>query len=132
MMTVSDLIGVPFVSRGRDPETGLDCWGLVMEVSMRYGKKIPDFYVDAYDSRRIGVIHDIVQSDWVRVPQAEPGAVVGMKLDRECLPDVVQHYGVCLDRKRFIHTLKDTGVIISRLDHRFFKQHIEGFYQWSL
>ena len=132
MIQINDLIGVPFVSRGRDPKTGLDCWGLVMEVSKRFGKNIPDFFVDAYDSKQIGVIHDFVKSDWVCIPTAEAGAVVGLKLDRVCMPDVVQHYGVCLDRKRFIHTLKDMGVIISRLDHRFFNKHIEGFYQWSL
>ena len=43
-MEISDLIGVPFVSRGRDPKIGLDCWGLVMEIGRRMGKNIPDFY----------------------------------------------------------------------------------------
>ena len=131
MIPVSDLIGVPFVSKGRNPQTGLDCWGLVLEVGRRIGKDFPDFFVDAHDSKQIGVIYDFVQSEWVHIPTPQEGAIVGLKLDRACMPGIVQHYGVCLDRQRFIHTLKDSGVIISRLDHRFFRKHIEGFYTWS-
>lgn len=130
MIPISDLIGVPFVSKGRDPKTGLDCWGLVLEVGQRMGKAFPDFFVDAHDSKQIGVIYDFVQKDWLHIPSSQEGAVVGLRLDRGCMPGIVQHYGVCLDRKRFIHTLKNTGVIVSRLDHRFFARHIEGYYLW--
>ena len=48
MVDVHDLIGKPFVSGGRDVEIGMDCWGLVMEIYMRYGVRLPDFKVDAF------------------------------------------------------------------------------------
>ena len=128
MNDVSDLIGVPFVSKGRDPKTGLDCWGLVVEVGRRMGKNIPDFYVDAMDSKQIGVIKEFVEKDWQKAEKPDTGVIVGIRLDRGCLPDVTQHFGVCLDRRRFIHTMQDTGVIITDLNHRFFKNIITGFY----
>ena len=132
MVTVNDLIGVPFVSRGRDPKTGLDCWGLVMEVGKRFGKNIPDFLVDAHDSKQIGVIHAFVEKDWTKTDHPQPGAVIGLRLDRACLPDVTQHYGVCLDTRRFIHAMEGVGVVVTRLDHRFFRNIISGFYLWSI
>jgi len=131
MLDVSDLIGTPFVSKGRNPKTGLDCWGLVMEISRRMGKGIPDFYVDAMDSKQIGVIKSFAEKDWTKTDKPETGVVVGIRLDRGCLPDVTQHFGVCLDRRRFIHTMQDTGVIITDLNHRFFKNIITGYYFWS-
>ena len=131
-MEISDLIGVPFVSRGRDPKTGLDCWGLVMEIGRRMGKDIPDFYVDALDSKQIGVIKDFVEKDWVKADKPEPGAIIGLRLDRCCLPDITQHFGVCIDKIRFCHTMQHVGVIVSRVDHRFFKNIITGYWVWSL
>lgn len=131
MIDVADLVGIPFVSKGRNPETGLDCWGLVMEVGRRMGKNIPDFYVDAMDSKQIGAIKSFAEKDWTQIDKPETGVIVGIRLDRACLPDVTQHFGVCLDRRRFIHTMQDTGVIITDLNHRFFKNIITGFYHWS-
>ena len=128
MVDVSDLIGVPFVSRGRDPQKGLDCWGLVLEVSRRFGQTLPDFYVDALDGKQIGVIYNFVRSEWKELEKPEPGAVVGIRLDRACLPGTTQHFGICVDRRQFIHTLKNVGVIISKFDR--FKNIITGYYQW--
>jgi len=128
MLDVADLIGIPFVSRGRDPKAGLDCWGLVMEVGRRMGKDIPDFYVDAHDTRQIGIIKDFVEKDWIKTDRPEAGAIIGMRLDRGCMPHITQHFGICVDKIRFIHTMEHTGSIISRIDHRFFKQIITGYY----
>ena len=130
MVQVKDLIGVPFVSRGRDPRTGLDCWGLVMEVGRRFGKQIPDFYVDAHDSAQIGVIKSFVEREWLKVERPEPGAVVGIALDRLNMPDITQHYGICLDRRRFVQCLEGSGVVVTDFSHRFFKNIITGYYQW--
>ena len=128
MTNVSDLIGIPFVSSGRDPKTGLDCWGLVLEVGRRFGKNWPDFLIPAEASKQIGIIYNFVQSEWLHVVRPEPGAIVGLRLDRACMPDVTQHFGVCLDKMCFIHTMQDVGVVITRLDHRFFKNIITGYY----
>ena len=47
------------------------------------------------------------------------------------LDGMVQHYGVCLDEKRFIHTLHKPGVIVSKFDHKFFARKIAGYYVWN-
>ena len=42
MVDVSDLIGIPYKEHGRD-KSGMDCYGLVMEVAKRFGVNLPDF-----------------------------------------------------------------------------------------
>ena len=42
MVDVSDLIGIPYKEHGRD-KTGLDCYGLAIEVSKRFGNDLTDF-----------------------------------------------------------------------------------------
>ena len=46
-MMYADLIGVPFLNKGRDVKKGLDCYGLVKEVYKRHGINIPE-YDDQY------------------------------------------------------------------------------------
>jgi cell wall-associated NlpC family hydrolase len=129
---ITGLVGIPFVSRGRDVNTGLDCWGLVIEVLKRIDINVPDFYVDAHDATSIADIKMVFESKWEKIPKPEIGVVVGMNLDRSCMPEITQHYGVCIDRRRFIHTIENQGVIITRFDHKFFKNIIEGYYKWSM
>ena len=40
----ADLIGVPFKNLGRDVKSGLDCYGLVVEIYRRCGKEIGEYY----------------------------------------------------------------------------------------
>jgi len=42
MFNYDDLIGIPFVDGGRDI-TGLDCWGLALELFKRQGYIIHDY-----------------------------------------------------------------------------------------
>ena len=61
MIDYSDLIGVPFKNRGRDKNTGLDCYGLVMEVYKKIGIQLPEYYADWNNAEKInGIIQQEV------------------------------------------------------------------------
>ena len=128
---ISNLIGVPFKSRGRSIHDGFDCWGLVIEVFRRININLPDFYIDAYDSFEIDKTRNIFESNWEKVKKPDMGIVIGLNFDRMA-PDITQHFGVCLDNRKFIHVVEGSGVIITQLNHAFFKNIIAGYYKWKL
>ncbi|MEW6265768.1 MAG: hypothetical protein AB1641_22065, partial [Thermodesulfobacteriota bacterium] len=134
---LSDLIGVPFLDGGRDPAIGLDCWGLVMEVTSRVSRDriVPDYGVSADDIANIRLVSAPIiagtaeKSNWHRLPGPILGAVAALAISPYC-PGVAQHFGVCLDEIRFIHTLKKTGAHVVRLDHLFWSRKIQGYFEW--
>jgi cell wall-associated NlpC family hydrolase len=125
------LIGTPFISNGRDPNVGLDCWGVFKIVMGRFGiTNIPDFDVNADDSRGVGRIFFAERSNWIKIDKPEAGCAVALSID-PMMMGIAHHFGVCLDDKTFIHTMRKAGCIITRLDDRFFGKKIKGFYRWS-
>ena len=65
MADYSDLIGVSFKNHGRDVKTGLDCYGLVMEVFKRNGVILPEFDAEFDDIKKISsIIHGTGISSW--------------------------------------------------------------------
>ena len=128
-IAVSDLVGVPFVSGGRDIDGGLDCWGLVMIVMARYGFTVPDFTVDAFAYKRIEELANgaIMGREWYEVfPPVEHPAVILLQVH----PKYITHAAVYLDGDRFIHTTEKTGVVIS--DFRSpLNAMIRGFYKYA-
>ncbi len=126
-ITINDLLGVPFVNGGRDLN-GLDCWGLVMIVMKRLGQDFPDFNISCEDSLKINNTKSFMSNKF-EVIKPNTGAIIGLYMDRST-PDLVAHFGVCLTHRRFIHTLKTHGVIVSDIYHPFFKNLIAGYYRW--
>ncbi len=55
MLKYDDLIGIPYVDYCREPQKGLDCWGLAMELYRRRGIKLPDNLFDHQDAKLIGL-----------------------------------------------------------------------------
>lgn len=130
-LDVSDLIGVPFVPGGRDIASGLDCWGLFMVVMGRIGHEVPDYRVTCFDSSVVGeAAREALRSRWSPALQAEEGVGITLALDPG-LPGVAQHFGVAINKYRFIHTLESTGCIVSDFDHRFWRSKIVGMYRWT-
>ena len=109
-----NLIGGKFVNGGRSIATGLDCWGLLMEVYKRYGITIPDFTIDAFAFQAIDVLAGEAAElrVWEKVDEPRNGdapLVVLMRMH----PKYVTHAGVYIGENRIIHTMKMTGVITS-------------------
>ncbi len=130
-LNVSDLIGVPFVDGGRDPETGLDCWGLTMIVMRRCGLEIPDYKISCFDTSEIGqAVRRDLAARWAKASMPEFGVGLVMDLDPR-LPGIHQHFGVCVSKDKFIHTLKKTGVILTKIADPFWQAKVKGMYTWK-
>ena len=128
MDKLKGLVGRKFVNGGRSLKTGLDCWGLVMEVFKRYGITIPDFTVDAFAFQAIDTLagKEMVSRTWEELyhpTDRDAPLVVLMRIH----PGLITHAGVFVGNNRIIHTLKGTGIIISRVDA--LKSRIVGYYR---
>jgi hypothetical protein len=125
----SDLIGIPFLNKGRDPKVGLDCWGLIMAAMERYGVKVPDFKVSCFSTPDIYAAFLLEVRGWKFVETMNEGTIVGMNMDPE-MPNVVQHFGFATDTHNILHTLEKMGSVNMRLNHPFIKYKVRGFYEW--
>ena len=123
-----DLRNVPFLKGGRNIETGLDCYGLCMEASRRAGKEIPDFpFLD--DMEEIDeIVRREEEGQFKRLESAQPFSLVIFKMK----PPYISHIGMILpDRKTFISISAKMGCCVERLDSSFWKNRIEGFFEWN-
>jgi cell wall-associated NlpC family hydrolase len=127
----SHLVGIPFLDGGRDPASGLDCWGLFMAANKVFGIDVPDFHLGCQNTVQIYLasIGDI-RSCWSPVTTPHVGDAVVMALDPD-YPECIQHFGVMIETRRFLHTLEKTGAIVSGIDHPFFKNRIKGYYRFD-
>jgi cell wall-associated NlpC family hydrolase len=131
MVNVHDLMDTPFVPGGREIGKGLDCWGLYIEVMKRFGVNVPDFQIscfaaDLVNQEKLEVTKNLMEP----VAHPVPGDGVAMAIHPEA-PDMVQHFGVMVDKRRFIHTIQKIGPMLTRLDAFWWSNKIRGFYRWK-
>jgi len=129
-MTFTDLIGVPFVNRGRDAKSGLDCYGLVKEVYRRYGYSLPEYDTDFNDMERISGLFtgNTNGYPWREISEPKVPCLIGIRFGA---PDgVVNHTAVYIGGDRFIHTRARIGVNIDRISSPAWRRVIVGFYEY--
>ena len=124
MIDYSDLIGVPFKDGGRDYHTGLDCYGLVMEVYRRMGIELPEYYAPAMDSEAVNAQFKDGIHQWERVDGNVPMSMIAIKFNSS----VVNHTGVYLGNCLFLHTRERIGCNVDRVDSPAWRRCIEGYY----
>ncbi|GBG57771.1 murein DD-endopeptidase MepS/Murein LD-carboxypeptidase [Sporomusaceae bacterium FL31] len=127
MIKMDDLIGVPFIDRGRDAHIGLDCWGLVMEVFSRYGIELPDYRIACLDFGKIDKTINEQRKIWIRQEDSDPPipSLVVIKFNH---PILCNHTGIYIGGRQFIHTRQPIGVNIDRIDSPAWRRKIDGFY----
>lgn len=126
-----NLIGVPFISGGRDPAIGLDCWGLFMLVHRMFGHDVPDVPVLCTELLQINrEARRQIAALWLPATEPASGLSVVMATDHNH-PDVLQHFGVLIDRRQVIHCIQGAGVVVSRLDLLRGALCVKGFYRWN-
>jgi len=126
---VINLVGVPFLNGGRNPQVGLDCWGLVMEAYFRLtGNRLPDFRIDAMDADRIAgeILNQETSPAWELFDKPGIGRVVVIKNH----PRFKNHTGLCISDTRFIHTMGKMNAVIDRLNSPAWRNRIYGYYRW--
>ena len=128
MVKIYDLVGTGFTNRGRDVKSGLDCWGLTMEVFKRYGIQLPDFDIDAFKYKEINNRALIMLGDgaWVEVRHPKDSDVPLVVL-MQFHQSFITHVGVFIGNNKIIHTMKHTGAVISRTSA--LKSNIVGYYR---
>jgi cell wall-associated NlpC family hydrolase len=126
-----DLIGIPFVDRGRD-RNGADCWGIALLVLRHFGHTVPDFDVSCFDTLSIHAIYDgeLARWAWQKVEIPEPGDLAVMRIDAR-FPEMVQHVGVYIGGGRVLHTMKKRESHLIRVDDPYWSRKIEGYYRWA-
>ena len=127
---LSDLFDAEFKSGGR---TGgaRDCQGLFIEVMRRFGHDVSDIEIasDAVVAVVSAIDGEAQNGKWLPIDEPEPGCAVTLALDSN-YPAHAQHLGVYLGGGKFIHILQKRGVLVSRIDDRFFRGKIRGYYRW--
>lgn len=118
------LLGLPWVHQGRNPELGIDCAGLVIESGLAAGVPV----VAPADYGR--VVHPSVLIDSLRrycnevdKTDLQPGDVLLMAWRR-----VPQHLGVYIGNDFFIHAYEKQGVVEQQLIP-FWRERIVSVYR---
>lgn len=126
---MDQLIGIPYLEKGRDPTVGLDCWGLFREFYARFmGIYLPSYeatYQHALDHAAMCAAIDAdLPSAWLRVTDPVFGDGVRLRIDgNPC------HVAVYVGNGQMLHTQTGHDSAIDRLDSLRWKNRIEGFYR---
>lgn len=121
------LIGVLFLVGDRDPDIGLNCWGLFMFVQRAFGHEVPDVGVLCTEILAINKkTKTAIAERWKKVDAPAPG-VAAIMATHPSHSEILQHFGVFLDERHIIHCLPETGVVISNLEHMQWVFGIRGF-----
>lgn len=105
------LVGTPFVTGGRDPETGLDCWGLVRCMLERaHGLELPRYALDGSPELAHAAAARIEAEarGWQAVPDGreQPSDVVVLRADGLPL-----HLGLVLGGGLMLHADQTAGQV---------------------
>jgi len=119
-----DLVGIPFVDRGRDPSTGLDCWGLARECFYRQGINVYDYSISALAFSDIAETISLEKCRWNKIEVPEIGCLVLLRLEPNTWAN---HVGIYVGKGRFIHAYAGAGVCVDRLKH--WKSRVIGYYK---
>lgn len=129
------LIGIPFIDGGRG-RTGCDCWGLVLLGFEMFGIEIPDYNVACsavkqsdFAPAKIGEEVESYRFQWKEIKKPYPPVLVPMATAQEA-PHALNHLGVYIGKGMFLHTLKKRNSSVDKLTHPFFKNAIEGYYEF--
>lgn len=132
MVEYGDLIGVPFRNRGRNVKTGLDCYGLVMEIYRRQGINIPEYTADFDNLEKVNALITegvAIKSNWRRVEGELP--VPCLVAIRFGVPKgMVNHTGCYIGNGRFIHIRQNIGVCVDSINSPAWKHVIEGCFEY--
>lgn len=120
-MKLGDYIGIPFEQ--------MDCYALVRDIyKTQHNIDLVDPKIRFDENFKIFMNFALeISKNWVKT-QPQRGAVIALKYDINH-PSIVTHFGYCIDDKRFIHTLKETGAIVEDISK--YKTMTEGFYSYE-
>jgi cell wall-associated NlpC family hydrolase len=129
---LTELFQAKFVNGGRDVNTGLDCQGLFLKVMSLHGHNVKDTDVASYATEVVAstIAEELQSGKWKKIDKPEVGCAVVIALD-SFAPEKAQHLGVYIGEGQFVHMLEKRGVVVNRINDRFFQQKIRGYWAWN-
>lgn len=126
------LLDVPYVLGGRDPATGLDCYGLMVTLyRLRWGIALPHYALDGSRAGSGAAAQGIAKEaqSWLPIAAGQelPGDAIVMR-GRFGLP---LHLGVVLSPGRMVQTDRG-GMSMPRYDGGVWCTCLSGFYRHPL
>ena len=121
---VDDIIGKAYVA------DKFNCYSLVVEMYRRHDIIIPNYNCLAYSNLAAKNVYEAIEEArrvWVEIDKPASPCVVLLKNDVE----FCNHMGFVLDELTFIHCMKETGVVIGRLNDRYWNRKIKGYYKYQ-
>lgn len=117
----SDLIGLPFRYGAHGPDA-FDCYGLVMEMSRRNSKPLPDFGFSD-NQAMVSAMMGATMPQWVEI-DPQPGAIALIRIGR-----FVSHVGYLLNHYQMIHAWdRSHGVSVVKIEE--WRHRILGYYKY--
>jgi hypothetical protein len=116
-MDLSDLIGIPFKTHGRD-ESGLDCFGLIWLIAQRNGTPIKDPVYKGFDPSLAKLAGYIGLK---KISEFETGCVLEIEKDGRL------HLGYAINKEEMIHCAHNEGVIAESIC----LYNVKGYYKWA-
>lgn len=129
---VAYYLTIPYLDKGRDPSTGLDCWGLVrwwyaqeLDIALPEHGSLTSIGTD------LAALQDAIRvqlHNWQPVTQPQWGDLLLVRLLGRPI-----HVGICLGdadgEPRFLHAREGVGVAVSRMEDPRWKDRIEACYR---
>ena len=130
LSVTNNYVGIPFIDGGRSLK-GADCWGIIkLMYADLFDFELPDYQISAFQTEKVIVTMEKEASrKWVQVKEPIFGDVVAMA-NHPRHRDRVNHVGFYLQKGRFLHAMKETGSIISRVAE-IGSPKIIGIYRWA-
>lgn len=125
----ADMIGIPYVNRGRDPAVGLDCWGLLRHFYKSHFDIALPSYADEYEDAddritTVAALNRHVDSVWRPVDVPLFGDGIRLKI----LGDPC-HVAVYIGQGRMLHTQVGCDSAIDEVYGWRWENRIAGFYR---
>lgn len=119
-------VGIPYAKDGRDINTGLDCWGLVLYVLRdEFGKGIPSSFWNIKQNTATEIMQFQKEcGDWVQVSSPEPGDVIFYRLFGD------YHAGIVVDKQRMLHLVKGSNACLERYNASKWKPRAIGCFRY--
>lgn len=124
---INKYMTTPYVALGRNPEQGLDCWGLIYF----YYKEVLDIELPICDNvsyestdnfRKLEIKKR--SENFQEISDAEENAIVCVSIASHPF-----HIGLMLDNKNMLHTTSKTGIVVEDIKTRKFENRIYGFFK---
>ena len=120
------LLGIPYVRLGRNPQVGLDCWGLVIEFYKRMGVKLED-PVSGYTKdwwKEQDFVSAYANRQFEKIDEPETAAMLTLKTSGS---KVDNHMAVMLSETEVLNSQEHVGIhriklyALKHLDHSFYR-----------